>query len=530
MAPLINDTAIGISTGSVFIGNTTPNRHFEANLTAESRPIALHIAPRNSRPVCLVPDLRNGSNRAGGNHCGIVRLPHFGQTRAPDRTRFVHASTSFIYTREQEGRYSPVTKWRLRHVEEGHVSPRHWSNTESHDHWLHYLPQTNPGRIGLMIGFILLLALILRPKTDAQNGNTAYSIIYGRSTRGRPNLQVRFYPAHHCSHTTMIDMGQCDDFLCRGSRVFQCNQCAHWFCPGDCDREGTGTPPLKVFARIMKPLLGTLRRIASWWRQWSRGDTEDDQYSGSDNSSDTYESDSDSDSSLGDFGPDDGPDLGAQIADTQIDNIRHWGPYFLARCMCPLGCVRDVRVVFSSRWHLQDWFCTGCSEQRDPTHTDAPGFKCSCTYAPSINGMEWNCCPDRPGRRTWCRRPGEYCRQSLRIKTGTGRLPKPAGASSGYPAKTGDYLICVPAETSLTTQADSRVTTPLPKAPGNDPGPSRAKIRESIGPAGVLYTRDPSFQTSWRDLPEILTDGRSREAAFQWLEPWQRSLSTRSPD
>ena len=172
-----------------------------------------------------------------------------------------------------------------------------WSNTGNHDHWLYYLLQTNPGRIGLMTGFILLLAVIVNSKTGAQNENTAYSIIYVGSTRGRPNPQVGFHPAHHCSHTTMNDMGQCDDFLCRGSRVFQCSQCARWFCAGDCDREGTGTPPLKIFARIMKSLLAIFRRIVSWWRQRTRDDTEDDQKPCSDGSSDTSESDSSSGSS-----------------------------------------------------------------------------------------------------------------------------------------------------------------------------------------------------------------------------------------
>ena len=62
MASIINNTAIVISTGFVSSGNTTPNRHFEVNLTAESLPITLHIAPRNSRPVCLAPGSRNGSN------------------------------------------------------------------------------------------------------------------------------------------------------------------------------------------------------------------------------------------------------------------------------------------------------------------------------------------------------------------------------------------------------------------------------------------------------------------------------------
>ena len=72
MASIIKNTAIVISTGSVSIGNTTPDRHFEVILTAESPPNALHIAPRSSRPVCLAPGSRNGSNNAGGNHCESV--------------------------------------------------------------------------------------------------------------------------------------------------------------------------------------------------------------------------------------------------------------------------------------------------------------------------------------------------------------------------------------------------------------------------------------------------------------------------
>ena len=72
MASIINNTAMVISTGFVSIGNTTPDRHFEVILTAESPPNALLIALRSSRPVCLVPGSWNGSNRAGENHCGTV--------------------------------------------------------------------------------------------------------------------------------------------------------------------------------------------------------------------------------------------------------------------------------------------------------------------------------------------------------------------------------------------------------------------------------------------------------------------------
>ena len=72
MASIVNNTAMVISTGFVSIGNTTPDRHFEVILTAESPPNALLIALRSSRPVCLVPGSWNGSNRAGENHCGTV--------------------------------------------------------------------------------------------------------------------------------------------------------------------------------------------------------------------------------------------------------------------------------------------------------------------------------------------------------------------------------------------------------------------------------------------------------------------------
>ena len=58
----------------------------------------------------------------------------------------------------------------------------------------------------------------------------------------------------------------------------------------------------------------------------------------------------------------------------------------------------------------------------------------------------------------------------------------------------------------------------------------RAHLAQKSGKALDLpgrYTRDSPVQTSWCDLPEILTDGCGKVAASQWPEPWQRSLSAR---